>query len=192
MKTMSPVDLKTFSDALVSYKIFKYAFLSERFLLQKYFFDITSEKDFEFNPHYRGINVISDQETQSYVDTLFANEQVPRFDDLSHEFNAIVEFLTSQYSFSKVVQKTTHADGYQFDTPSANVKIKKHEPQPEVLPLRLRSGDPRVRTNIGERSDQGIRTKGKPGYLLHGPYIRLGAGQYEVSILGSGMVHSQR
>ncbi|WP_410211952.1 hypothetical protein [Aquirhabdus sp.] len=184
MGSMTQEFLNTLSESLVSFKVFKYAFLSERFLLHKYFFDINSENDFGFDPHYRGINVINDQETQSYVDSLFSNEQVPRSDNLAQDFNALVDFLTNQYTFTKVIQRDAGLNGYIFDTPRVSATIKEHKPQPETLPLLLRSDDARARTNVGQRSALNIRTTGQRGFLYHGPYIRLDVGDYEISFFG--------
>ncbi len=179
---MENIDLPLFTSNLISFAIFKHAFLAERFLLHTYFFDITSERNFEFNSCYRGIDVIDDQDTQSYVDALFANDPPPILDNLKEESNQLVDFLEKEHSFPRVIQTIPTQKNHALYTPRVTVKLQKTEPISERLPLRLKANDPRLYTSVGESSDLGVQTTGKRGFLLHGPYIRLAAGHYEVAI----------
>lgn len=69
-------------------------------------------------------------------------------------------------------------------------------PAPAVLAQSFSTDDPRIGTEVGERSlGLGLGTTGKAGWLMFGPYIPLPAGNYQVALQGSaqeghaGVVH---
>ena len=44
--------------------------------------------------------------------------------------------------------------------------------------------DPRIASGIGQRSPAGLRSDGRPGYLMYGPYIDVPPGRYTVQLRG--------
>jgi len=48
----------------------------------------------------------------------------------------------------------------------------------------LRASDPRFHSQVGQRSPEGVHSRGIAGYLLYGHYIQVPAGDYELSLYG--------
>lgn len=51
--------------------------------------------------------------------------------------------------------------------------------------IRFWGNDIRLQTQVGERRGQTMRSTGKAGFLIHGPYLPLNAGTYKVVLSGS-------
>ncbi|MCE5360650.1 MAG: glycosyltransferase, partial [Acidithiobacillus sp.] len=53
--------------------------------------------------------------------------------------------------------------------------------------MRFWGNDLRLHTQIGERYGSGMRTTGRPGYLVYGPYAPLPAGRYRLALVGTSV-----
>ncbi|GAA0574240.1 glycosyltransferase [Caenispirillum bisanense] len=51
--------------------------------------------------------------------------------------------------------------------------------------MRYWGNDPRLHTQVGERAGRGMRTTGRAGFLVFGPYVPLSAGRYRLAVHGT-------
>jgi hypothetical protein len=109
---------------LVSSRLFRRAFLTEKYLLHKYFFDIRSGADFEFNTKYRGIDIQVDQGVDDAL-LSFSRKKIKR-SDYSTEIDEISLFLQENFSINPVTTRILQVGDFarhEFNTPSSNISI---------------------------------------------------------------------
>lgn len=113
-KSLSEEKLATITQGLISNKLFKMAFIIERFMLHKYVFDIYSCQSFPFETIYCGFNIAEDIEMKAYIEALF-NGQI-RFDlsDLEAYGETLQEFLYDQLDLLPVYHRVLTRNGNKF------------------------------------------------------------------------------
>lgn len=109
---------------LVANRLFRQAFLTEQYLLHKYFFDIPSGSNFEFNTKYRDIEIWSKQEMRDILS--FANDGNIKRRNFLAEIESLALFLQVNFSINPVTTRTHEVGGferYTFKTPPSNISI---------------------------------------------------------------------
>lgn len=110
---------------LVSNRLFRRAVLTERYLLHKYFFDIRSGVDFEFNRKYRGIDIQIDLGVDDIL-LSFGRGKIKR-SDYSTEIDEMSLFLQENFSINPVTTRMLQVGDFarhEFNTPPSNISIK--------------------------------------------------------------------
>lgn len=108
---------------LLSNNLFKMAFITERFILHKYFFNIYSGQPFPFEAVYCGINLAEDVSIIPYIDALFAGQI--RFDisDLEPCGEQLQEFLYQQLDVAPLYHRVLERNGNRFKLAAPNYSI---------------------------------------------------------------------
>lgn len=109
---------------LVANRLFRQAFLTEKYLLHKYFFDIPSGSNFEFNTKFRDIEMWSKQEMSNILS--FVNDGNIRRSDYLAEIKSLALFLQANFSINPVTTRTRDVCGFErhvFNTPPSNISI---------------------------------------------------------------------
>lgn len=114
------------TNKLISNKLFKMAFITERFILHKYFFDIYSGQSLPFQVIYCGINLAEDPSIMPYIDALFAGQV--RFDtsDLEYYGEQLQEFLYEQLDIVPLYHRIIQGEGkrFQINPPNYSISFK--------------------------------------------------------------------
>lgn len=122
-KELSAEKIETLTSFLVSKKLFKYAFLTEKYLLHRYFFDIKTGLDFELKTKYRDIVVEIDADEKSIPD--FLNALKIRKCDYRQDIQEISEFLEEFSIRHTKIESNQDSDflRYIFTTPPSDISI---------------------------------------------------------------------
>lgn len=108
---------------LISNKLFKMAFVTERFILHRYFFDIYSGQPIPFQAIYCGINIAEDEQTIPYIQALFSGQI--RFDisDLELSGQQLQEFLYQQLDIQPIYHRILQGSSNRFQVAPPNYSI---------------------------------------------------------------------
>ncbi len=123
-KELSDEKLEKLTTFLVSKKLFKYAFLTEKYLLHKYFFDIKTGLDFEFKTKYRDVVVDIGLDEKNIPDFLEINKI--KMSDYRQDVQDISEFLEKEFLIKNAKIEEYQGSGflrYAFTTPPSGVSI---------------------------------------------------------------------
>lgn len=112
---------------LTSNRLFRHAFIAERYILHKYFFDIPSGSDIELDTKYRGIELKNDEESKRILDPMSTKTRMPI--GYSAESESLRNYLATQFSITEVRKKTANPEGKHFvyDLPSSGLVIKEQK-----------------------------------------------------------------
>lgn len=122
-KNISDEKFSEITNQLISNKLFKMAFVTERFILHKYFFDIYSGQPLPFQVIYCGINLAEDPSIMPYINALFAGQV--RFDtsDLEYYGEQLQEYLHQQLDIIPLYHRILNKEGKRFQVAPPNYSI---------------------------------------------------------------------
>ncbi|MET3119261.1 mannose-1-phosphate guanylyltransferase [Undibacterium sp. GrIS 1.8] len=109
---------------LTDSRLFKRAFLTEKYLLHKYFFDISSGADFQFNATFHNVDMTSGQSNQRIFQKI--NDPNVQFSDFSEEIEELAAILRNEFSIQPTIHMTHDVgeiERFVFNTPSSNISI---------------------------------------------------------------------
>lgn len=125
-KNLTEEEIANIARVLTSNKLFKMAFITERFLLHKYAFDIYSAQSFPFEVVYCGIDLTKDVEMIPYIKALFEGQV--RFDlsELEIYGEQLQEFLHHHCNIIPLYHRTLETKGnrFQIATPTYSISFK--------------------------------------------------------------------
>lgn len=110
---------------LVGNRLFRQAFLTERYVLHKYFFDMPSAAAFDFETRYRSVDVRSDDDMEPLLAPL-AERKLHAL-DLQQEVASLMNYLEAQSAITPVRARVTRSASlphYVFSTPRSNLTIR--------------------------------------------------------------------
>ncbi len=119
----APEKISLLTNFLLSKKLFRHAFLIEKYLLHKYFFDIRSGNDFGLETNYRGVELHTESEMNDLL--LPCKRGRVRTNDYSDEMREIKKYMEINFSVSspEIEIKDLQNKYYAIATPSSNISL---------------------------------------------------------------------
>lgn len=109
---------------LTESRLFQQMFITEKYLLHKYFYDISSGDNFEFVAKFLGVDMAHGHDIE-YTFQQINNTDI-HCSDFTAEIQELAEILKNEFSISPIIQ-VTHEVGeierFSFCTPSSNLSI---------------------------------------------------------------------
>jgi hypothetical protein len=111
---------------LIGNRLFKLAFITEKYLLYKYFFDIPTGEDFQFIANFHSVDMTDGQELENVFQLI--NSPDNHSNNFSAEIKELVGYLQDNLSIhpaTRVTHEVGEIERYVFSTPSSNISTTK-------------------------------------------------------------------